>query len=395
MTAAAAIAICALLAVAALSDRPLVLLLAGAGGFLATVGALAGLARVGLGGLAVRLVLAVEAAAAMGTATSLAVAGLSAHPLVFLLAGAGTFVVATLAFVGLATRRLEASRRPRTRMLASAVGVLAGASCFALTALVPLGDPRLDPAPVAGQHFWQLSTGSRIAYVRIPARGREHATPLVFLHGGPAVADMRGEAAFFGRLARDGFDVYVYDEVGSGFSSRLPDPRDYSLQRDIDDLEAVRKGIKARRLVLIGHSYGAEIAAGYLAEHPQHVSGAVFSSPGPLDPNDGSEANITNRLSAGQRLRAYALTASPAPCSRTDWYRSTREPPARSRATRRWTPASTGSTTGRAQRSTVADCPRGPRFTVSACTHSLVPSLPARRRNPTSARRSRASTPRR
>lgn len=33
--------------------------------------------------------------------------------------------------------------------------------------------------------------------------------------------DLRGDSEYFGRLARDGFDVYVYDEVGTGRSSRL------------------------------------------------------------------------------------------------------------------------------------------------------------------------------
>ena len=31
--------------------------------------------------------------------------------------------------------------------------------------------PRLPPAPVAGQQFWDLDTGSRIAYVQVPAAG--------------------------------------------------------------------------------------------------------------------------------------------------------------------------------------------------------------------------------
>ena len=127
---------------------------------------------------------------------------------------------------------------------------------FAAAVLVPAGDPGHDPAPVAGQRFWQLPAGARIAYVRVPAHGAPRPAPVVFVHGGPGVADMAGDAAFFGRLADDGFDVYVYDQAGTGRSSRLADPRGYTIARAVADLEAIRARIGAARLVLIGHSWG-------------------------------------------------------------------------------------------------------------------------------------------
>jgi proline iminopeptidase len=68
---------------------------------------------------------------------------------------------------------------------------------------------------------------------------------------------MEGDARYFGRLASDGFYVYVYDQVGRGRSSRLADPRGYTMERDVSDLEAIREEIGAERTVLIGHSYGA------------------------------------------------------------------------------------------------------------------------------------------
>ena len=102
-------------------------------------------------------------------------------------------------------------------------------------------------------------------------------------------------AAYFGRLAHDGFDVYVYDEVGSGRSSRLEDPRGYTLARDAADLEAIRKKIGVERMVLIGHSHGAAIAAAYAAEHPEHVVKMVLSSPEDPSPSAGG-ASMTFRL---------------------------------------------------------------------------------------------------
>jgi hypothetical protein len=34
-----------------------------------------------------------------------------------------------------------------------------------------MGDPHLAPASVEGQRFWELSTGSKIAHVRVTAEG--------------------------------------------------------------------------------------------------------------------------------------------------------------------------------------------------------------------------------
>ena len=163
------------------------------------------------------------------------------------------------------------------------VFLAAGLAVFVVTALLPLGDPRLPPAPVAGQRFWQLPSGSRVAWVHLPARGRPQPTPVVFLHG------------------------------GTGRSSRLADPRGYTIARQVADLEAIRERIGAARLVLIGHSWGGQVAAAYLAAHPANVARVVFSSPGALAPalDDGSGGGVRGRLPRARQLRLYALLVRP------------------------------------------------------------------------------------
>jgi proline iminopeptidase len=263
--------------------------------------------------MVLRLVLVVVAAALGGLAVLVAVAALSARPVLFLGAGLVVFLAVTAAGVALTTGKLPAPRRGRTRLVAVAVGGLGGVAVFVVTVLLPVGDPRLQPAPVAGQRWWQLPTGSQIAYVHLPAVGRPRPTPVVFLHGGPGIADMAGDAASFGQLTRDGYDVWVYDQVGTGRSSRLADPRQYTIARNVADLEAIRRRIGADRLVLLGHSWGAQVAAGYLAAHPDHVAKVIFSSPGPLAPqlDDGSTAGVRRRLAIGQQLGLYRLLVRP------------------------------------------------------------------------------------
>jgi proline iminopeptidase len=260
-----------------------------------------------------RLALAVVAAAVAGVLALVGAAAASARPAVFLGAGLVVFVAATVAGIALVTRKLPDRRRRRTRLVAIVVGVLAGVAAFWATALVPVGDPRRAPAPVAGQRYWELPTGSRIAYVRLPARGTLRPTPVVFLHGGPGVADMAGDAAYFGQLTADGFDVWVYDQVGTGRSSRLQDPRQYTIARQVADLEAIRQRIGADRLVVLGHSWGAQVAAAYLAAHPAHVARVVFVSPGALAPalDDGSDGLARSRLTRSQQLGVYRLLLRP------------------------------------------------------------------------------------
>jgi proline iminopeptidase len=257
------------------------------------------------------VVLVLGAAPIVGLAALAAAASVNSSPAVFLGTGLVAFLLAAAAGTELVARCSEAHVRGRQRLAAS-VGAGLGVTAFTLTALLPLGDPRLAPTPVRGMATWRLATGSSIAYVHVPSRRpAPRATPVVFLHGGPGVPDLHGDSRYFGQLASDGFDVYVYAQVGSGSSSRLADPRQYTVARHVRDLEAIRERIGAERLILLGHSWGGLIAATYAAHHPRRVARLVLSSPHPLDPADASGGNLRNRLSFWERARVYSLLARP------------------------------------------------------------------------------------
>jgi proline iminopeptidase len=262
-------------------------------------------------GPVVFVVLAALLGVAAGLGALLGAAKVTDRPPLFLLAGLLAFCVAYLLGL-LASRGVSSLRKRRVRVALFCTGTALIVGLFAWTALLPTGDPRLAPAPVEGQRFWELPTGSRIAYVRVPAVGDARETPIVFLHGGPGVQDMRGDSEYFGRLARDGFDVYVYDMVGRGRSRRLEEPRGYTLKRDVADLEAIREKIGAERIVLIGHSYGGTLASAYAASHPGRVAKMVLSSPGDPSPTAGG-ASMLFRLDTEQKRGVYALLLPPRP----------------------------------------------------------------------------------
>lgn len=240
-------------------------------------------------------------AAVVGTAV------MNTRPAVFL--AVGLVVTAGLGGAGFWWVLRRWPRPSRARAALVGLAVLVVATFVGLN--VPLSDPRPGPAPVPGSSFWQLDTGSRLAYVRLPGTPPARATPIVVLHGGPGIPDMAGDATFFGQLTDLGFNVYVYDQLGSGRSTRLDDPTGYGIDRDVADLEQIRRAIGAQRIVLFGHSYGGALAAHYATAHPDRVEKMILSSPGPIDPADHSGDRATAGLDTSARLRSYAAALAP------------------------------------------------------------------------------------
>ncbi|MBN1248502.1 MAG: alpha/beta fold hydrolase [Anaerolineae bacterium] len=178
---------------------------------------------------------------------------------------------------------LALSRRARFSIVATLVLTIAIAVPAAVIILVT---PPLDAAAetVTGPHteFWTLPTGSEIAYTHVPAASSLRVrNPIVVLHG-LGEATLAAEIAFFGQLSESGHDVYLYDMVGSGDSSRLGNIEGYTLDRHVADLEAIREHIDGDRLILIAHAEGAEVAGWYMIGHRDRVERVVFYGPSAL-----------------------------------------------------------------------------------------------------------------
>ncbi|MFI6251882.1 alpha/beta fold hydrolase [Streptomyces sp. NPDC051016] len=214
---------------------------------------------------------------------------------------------AAFALFGLARRPALRASAFLTVGLTAAVAVLA-----AVTVLHPMPTTTAAPAP-PGVRFWDLPTGSHIAYVHAPAAGKARPTPVIFLHGGPGTP---GEGVPIGgrELAADGFDVYSYDQLGAGRSTRLRDVTGYTVARQVADLEAIRRTLGADRIILVGQSWGGSLTAQYLAAHGEHVAKAVFTSPGALWGRQypGHKAGEPwSRLSPAQTARLDRLNSAP------------------------------------------------------------------------------------
>jgi proline iminopeptidase len=136
----------------------------------------------------------------------------------------------------------------------------------------------------AGTQYWDLATGSRIGFFHIAAKGDRKPYPIIYLHGGPGGHVRDDLIQSLTPLSNDGYDIYFYDQVGSGMSSRLKDITEYTVDRHILDLNAIATALGTEKVILLGQSWGAILGSLYAASFPEKVSRLVLSCPGPIFP---------------------------------------------------------------------------------------------------------------
>jgi proline iminopeptidase len=114
--------------------------------------------------------------------------------------------------------------------------------------------------------------------VRIYYKTLGSGVPLLLLHGGPG-ADHSDFLPALQPLARR-CQLVLIDERGSGRSGRLKDPKGYTLNHMVKDIERVRNHLKIRQFVVLGHSFGGILAQAYAVRHPKRILGLVLAGTG-------------------------------------------------------------------------------------------------------------------
>ncbi|SDX25327.1 proline iminopeptidase [Collimonas sp. OK242] len=102
-------------------------------------------------------------------------------------------------------------------------------------------------------------------------------SPVFLVAGGPGSSHTSFHP-WFSRLAAEHTVVYL-DNIGRGRSDRLEPQRssEYTVERDAEDIEALRIALGYERISVIGHSYGGMPALAYALKYPQHVARLVLS----------------------------------------------------------------------------------------------------------------------
>lgn len=172
---------------------------------------------------------------------------------------------------------------------ALAVCVLIAVLAVGTSVLIPRGYGLSEFTPRQGVRYWEMPEGGRIGYVKIARNSDVPKSPIVYIHGGPGGAVRDAQIAALMPLASQGHDLYFYDQIGSGHSDRLQEVNGYSIARHRADLHAVLERIGAPKVILIGHSWGAVLAANYLQNYPtDQIEKVIFEVPGPILPIDAS-----------------------------------------------------------------------------------------------------------
>jgi proline iminopeptidase len=175
----------------------------------------------------------------------------------------------------------------------------------------------LDPPPaVEGESGWPMDGDATLHQFAAGA-----GAPVLVVHGGPGTPP---DAPFRGLepLTVDHRFVY-YHQRGCGRSTRPFDrfastsfyanmvalERTLGLGAQIADVERIRRTLGVERLTVVGHSFGAFIAALYAAEFPERVERLVLVAPADMlvmPPPDGGIFGVVERRLPETRRDEYA-----------------------------------------------------------------------------------------
>lgn len=145
--------------------------------------------------------------------------------------------------------------------------IAAVAVALALVSLPSAGQPLAQ-----GEGSIQV-TGGKVWY-RVDGTGQ--GTPLLLIHGGPGFTSHYLDAL---RHLSDERPVVFYDQLGAGRSEKPADVRLWRVERFVEELAQLRKALGLKRVHILGHSWGTQLAVDYLLTKPTGVRSVVLSSP--------------------------------------------------------------------------------------------------------------------
>ena len=137
----------------------------------------------------------------------------------------------------------------------------------------------------------------REGFVEVPggpvwyrAVGSGSGVPLLVLHGGPG-----GTSCGFSLLEPLAGErtLIRYDQLGTGRSGRPDDLSLWTVERFVEELHTVRQALGLDRMHLLGHSWGASLAAAYVLEKgTDGIVSLTLSSPLLSTPRWIEDANL-------------------------------------------------------------------------------------------------------
>jgi proline iminopeptidase len=134
--------------------------------------------------------------------------------------------------------------------------------------ITPTGPERTGYADAPGGRIWWRMDGLR--HLKSPR------APLIAVHGGPG-----GSHDYLLPLTRlsEERTIVLYDQLDCGDSDKPGDPRNWTVERFVGELDALRQALDLDRCIVFGHSWGGLIAVEYAARGPAGLQGVILASP--------------------------------------------------------------------------------------------------------------------
>ncbi|ANU23775.1 2-succinyl-6-hydroxy-2,4-cyclohexadiene-1-carboxylate synthase [Planococcus donghaensis] len=148
----------------------------------------------------------------------------------------------------------------------------------------------------------KLEVGSVIYHVEV--RNSEKAKTLVFLHG------FTGSTKTWHSVIEKWTDtkIVMIDLIGHGASSSPQELEAYSMERQLEDLDALFDQLALDTFTLVGYSMGGRIALAYACHYPKRLTGLILESASPgLDSEQARKDRQTNDAHLAERIMTGGL----------------------------------------------------------------------------------------
>ena len=98
-------------------------------------------------------------------------------------------------------------------------------------------------------------------------------TPVILLNGGPGFSHEYLQSL---RVLASDTQLVFFDQRGTGQSDKA-NPRDYTVEANVEDVEQLRRELKLDACIVFGHSWGGMLAQAYVLRYPAHVSKLILA----------------------------------------------------------------------------------------------------------------------
>lgn len=101
--------------------------------------------------------------------------------------------------------------------------------------------------------------------------------PLIIIPGGPGNCHLPYRN-LDSLTINSNIQVIYFDPFGRGKSDTAKNVKEYTLERDVEDIEGLRKAMGLTKINLLGHSYGSLVSQGYAIKYPQNLSHLIIAN---------------------------------------------------------------------------------------------------------------------